>query len=181
VARTSFDIVHFTDRTGELRRYRPASASQSETPFTPKAGMNYTPNNDNLFYATYAKGFRDGGANAPLPSYCSAPLMGMGYPSGQAPPTYKSDSTQSFEIGAKDNFNNVFKLASSIYYIRWNNIQQSVYVTGGCGLQFTDNLGTAVSKGFDLQAEAALGPIALEAAVGLTARASSTTPRTILR
>jgi iron complex outermembrane recepter protein len=166
VARTSFDIVHITNGPENYGLNGPLSASQSETPFTPKAGVTYTLNNDHLFYATYAKGFRDGGANPPLPSYCSEPLMEMGYPSGQAPSTYKSDSTQSFEIGAKDNFNNVFKLASSVYYIRWNNIQQSVYVTGNCGLQFTDNLGTAVSKGFDLQAEAALGPIGLEAAVG---------------
>jgi iron complex outermembrane receptor protein len=166
VARTSFDIVHFTAGPENYGVTGPLSASQSETPFTPKAGVAYTLNNNHLFYATYAKGFRDGGANAPLPSYCAEPLMEMGYPSGQAPSTYKSDSTQSFEIGAKDNFNNVFKLASSVYYIRWNNIQQSVYVTGNCGLQFTDNLGTAVSKGFDLQAEAALGPLALEAALG---------------
>jgi iron complex outermembrane recepter protein len=32
-----------------------------------------------------------------------------------------------------------------------------VYIPGSCGLQFTDNLGTAVAKGFDLQAEADLG------------------------
>ncbi|MGA2861076.1 MAG: TonB-dependent receptor [Steroidobacteraceae bacterium] len=166
VARTSFDIVHFTDGPENYGPVGPSSGSQSETPFTPKAGVTFTPNGGHLFYATYAKGFREGGANPPLPSFCSPPLMEMGYASGQAPPTYKSDSTQSFEIGAKDNFNNVFKLASSVYYIRWNNIQQNVYVTGNCGLQFTDNLGTAVSKGFDLQAEAALGPIALEAALG---------------
>jgi len=33
-----------------------------------------------------------------------------------------------------------------MYYIKWNNIQQSLYVAGNCGLQFTDNLGTAVAK-----------------------------------
>lgn len=166
VARTSFDIVHFTDGPENYITVGPLSDSQSETPFTPKASVTYAPNGAHLFYATYAKGFRVGGANPPLPSYCTQPLMMQGYASGQAPPTYKSDSTQSYEIGAKDNFNNVLKLASSVYYIRWNNIQQNVYVTGDCGLQFTDNLGTAVSKGFDLQAEAALGPVGLEAALG---------------
>jgi iron complex outermembrane recepter protein len=166
VARTSFDIVHFTDGPENYGTTGPGSAFQSETPFTPKASVSFTPNGDNLFYTTYAKGFRVGGANPPLPPYCSAGLMAEGYPSGQVPPTYKSDSTQSYEIGAKDNFDNVLKLASSVYYIRWNSIQQNVYVAGGCGLQFTDNLGTAVSKGFDLQADAALGPVGLEAAVG---------------
>jgi iron complex outermembrane receptor protein len=166
VARTSFDIVHFTDGPENYGPTGPGSASQSETPFTPKVSINYTPNNDNLLYFTYAKGFRVGGANPPLPSYCSAGLIAEGYTSGQAPDTYKSDSTQSFEVGAKDNLNNIFRIASSVYYIRWNDIQQSVYVAGGCGLQFTDNLGTAVSEGFDLQADAALGPVSLEAAIG---------------
>jgi citrate lyase beta subunit len=35
-------------------------------------------------------------------------------------------------------------------------------VAGGCGLQFTDNLGTAVAKGFDLQAEMLFGPVNID-------------------
>ena len=70
----------------------------------------------------------------------------------------------------------MLKLATSVYYIRWNNIQQNVFVSGDCGLQFTDNLGTAVAKGFDLQADAALGPVTFDAAVGFNSpRASSRT------
>jgi iron complex outermembrane receptor protein len=168
VAKTSFDITTYSDGPQNYGPLGPLTASQSETPFTPKASIAYQLNQSHLFYATYAKGFRVGGANAPLPAYCGPDLITEGYASGQAPLTYKSDSTQSYEIGAKDNFNNVFKLASSLYYIRWNSIQQNVFVAGSCGLQFTDNLGTAVAKGFDLQAEAALGPVALEAAVGYT-------------
>ena len=37
-----------------------------------------------------------------------------------APATYKSDSVKSFEVGAKNNFNNRVRLASSVYYIKWN-------------------------------------------------------------
>ena len=168
VAKTSFDIYNYSDGPQNYGPLGPNYGFQSETPFTPKASVAYQLDQSNLFYATYAKGFRVGGANPPLPGYCSDGLIADGYTSGQAPLTYKSDSTQSFEIGAKDNFNNVLKLASSVYYIRWNHIQQNVYVSGSCGLQFTDNLGTAVAKGFDLQADAALGPITLEAAVGFT-------------
>ncbi|MFI4868633.1 MAG: TonB-dependent receptor [Steroidobacterales bacterium] len=168
VAATSFDIYSYADGPQNYGPLGPRTAAQSETPFTPKAGISYQLTQSHLFYATYAKGFRVGGANAPLPSYCGPDLIAEGYTSGQAPLTYKSDSTNSYEIGAKDNFNNVFKLASSIYYIRWNNIQQNVYVSGACGLQFTDNLGTAVAKGFDLQADAALGPVTINAAVGYT-------------
>ena len=82
--------------------------------------------------------------------------------------TYKSDSTQSLEVGSKNSFGPALKIASSVYYIKWSDIQQSVYVAGGCGLQFTDNLGTAVAKGFDLQAESKLGPMNFDLAVGYT-------------
>src|ERR1700681_2930199 len=150
VARTSFDISSYSDGPQNYGPNGPNSAEQSETPFTPKVSVSYQLNQRHLFYATYAKGFRVGGANPPLPSYCGPDLITEGYASGQAPLTYKSDSTQSYEIGAKDNFNNIVRLASSVYYIRWNSIQQSVFVAGSCGLQFTDNLGTAVANGFDL-------------------------------
>jgi len=174
VARTSFDITHFADGPQNFGPDGPSSASERQTSFTPKAGISFQWDPRHLLYATYAKGFRVGGANAPLPAFCSADLITEGYSSGQAPATYKSDSTQSYEIGAKDNFN-WLKLASSIYYIRWHDIQQNVYVPGDCGLQFTDNLGTAVAKGFDVQADAAFGAFTLEGSVGYTdARYSAT-------
>jgi outer membrane receptor protein involved in Fe transport len=46
------------------------------------------------------------------------------------------------------------KIASSIYYIRWNNIQQTV-VPPICQISFIDNLGQAVAKGADIQADIA--------------------------
>ena len=90
-----------------------------------------------------------------------------GSPNG-APLTYKSDSTQNFEIGSKNAFGDWLRIATSVYYIKWNDIQQSVYVAGACGLQFTDNLGTAVAKGGDLQAEMLFGPVNIDLAVGYT-------------
>ncbi|MBS0612407.1 MAG: TonB-dependent receptor [Proteobacteria bacterium] len=167
IARMSFDLSHFADG---LQNFGPdqTNAGQKETAFTPKVGLSFQLNPDNLFYATYAKGFRPGGGNAPLIEQCSSGLIDLGYSDGKAPLQYDSDKTNSYEIGSKNNFNNRLKLASSVYYIKWTGIQQSVYV-GTCGLQFTDNLGTAVAKGFDLQAEAKLGGhLDLEAAVGYT-------------
>ena len=171
VARTKFNLDHYADG---LENFGPsaAAANESETSNTPKVNLSWQANSDNLFYATYAKGFRPGGGNAPLPSYCSAggaasPLAEVGYPNG-APLTYKSDSTQSYEIGTKNNFGGNLRIATSAYYIKWNGIQQNVYVAGTCGLQFTDNLGTAVAKGFDLQAEWALGNLHLDFSAGYT-------------
>ena len=154
VARTSFNLDHYADGLENFGP-TPAYASESETASTPKVSLSWQINNDNMVYATYAKGFRPGGGNAPLPPYCDPDLTLAGYPNG-APLTYKSDSTQNYEIGAKNNFG-ALRLATSLYYIRWNGIQQNVYVAGTCGLQFTDNLGEAVAKGFDMQAELSLG------------------------
>ncbi|MFO1465760.1 MAG: TonB-dependent receptor [Steroidobacteraceae bacterium] len=166
-AKMTFDLNHFADG---LQNFGPdqSYASQSEKAFTPKMGLAFQLDPDNLFYATYAKGFRPGGGNPPLVEQCAGGLVDLGYTDGQAPLTYDSDKTNSYEIGSKNNFNNRLKLATSLYYIKWNGIQQNVYVVT-CGLQFTDNLGTAVAKGFDLQAEARLGDhLDLEAAVGYT-------------
>jgi hypothetical protein len=121
----------------------------------------------NLFYVGYSKGFRVGGGNPALPPYCAQDLANEGFPNG-APLTYKSDSTQNYEIGSKNSFGPALRIASSVYYIKWNDIQQSVYVAGDCGLQFTDNLGTAVAKGFDIQAEVNLGSLHIDIAAGYT-------------
>jgi outer membrane receptor protein involved in Fe transport len=170
VARTSFSLSHYSDG---LENFGPSPASgvlrasESETPNTPKVTASFQVDPNDLFYATYAKGFRVGGGNAPLPPYCGPDLAAAGYPNG-APLTYKSDSTQSYELGSKNTFGQALRIATSVYYIKWNGIQQNLYVAGACGLQFTDNLGTAVAWGGDLQAELALGAVHIDLATGYT-------------
>ena len=166
VARTSFSLNHYADG---YENYGPAgaAASEKETPKTPKATLSFQVDPKDLFYLSYAKGFRVGGGNAPLPSYCDADLAAAGYPNG-APLTYKSDSTQNYEIGSKNGFGDWLKIATSVYYIKWDQIQQSIYVAGACGLQFTDNLGTAAAWGGDIQAEAKLGSVDIDLATGYT-------------
>ena len=140
-----------------------SSGNQSEKPFTPKLGVTYQIDPDNLLYATYAKGFRIGGANAqvPLPSLGTCGLKAE-------PGPYGSDNTSSYEIGAKNKLFDKARLASSLYYIRWNKIQQTVFIPT-CGLQYTANEGTAVAKGFDVQADLDLGNfLTLQAAIGYT-------------
>src|SRR5262249_8099872 len=63
-------------------------------------------------------------------------------------------------------FENRVRFAGSAYYIEWNEIQQNVYLPG-CQLQFTDNVGAAVSKGVDLQADFVILPgLTLETTLG---------------
>jgi iron complex outermembrane recepter protein len=167
VSHTAFSLQNYADG---LENFGPsgAQANETETPNTPKAGLSFQMNDANLFYANYAKGFREGGGNPLLPPYCGQSLAAEGYPNG-APLKYDSDSTQDYEVGSKDVIDRVLRVATSVYYIQWNNIQQSVYVGGSnCGLQFTDNLGTAVSKGFDLQGELALGALEIDLSTGYT-------------
>jgi iron complex outermembrane recepter protein len=166
VAYTTFSLEHYADGLENFGP-QPASASEHETPNTPKASLGFQMDPNDLLYVSYAKGFRVGGGNPPLPLYCAPNLAEEGYPNG-APLTYGSDSTQNYEIGSKNIVGGVLQLATSVYWINWNNIQQNVYVGGTCGLQFTDNLGTAVAKGFDLQADLVLGAFKLNFATGYT-------------
>ena len=155
-SKLGFSLNHYSNGYENYGPF-PASGNESNTSFTPRIGLDWQANPDNLYYFTYAKGFRPGGFNAPLIPACTPGLIADGFTNGQAPLSYGPDNTQSYEVGSKNNFNNRFKIATSVYYIKWNDIQQNVYISGNCGLQFTANLGTAVAKGFDLQAQADLG------------------------
>ncbi len=130
------------------------SGDKKENSFTPKVSLQYQYDPHDLYYFTYAKGFRPGGANNPVPAAaCGTDFANFGISS--SPATFNSDTVDSFEIGAKNNLDNRVKIASSIYYIRWNNIQQ-VVVPPICQISFITNLGQAVAKGADIQAEIAL-------------------------
>jgi outer membrane receptor protein involved in Fe transport len=160
----------FNTLTGGPQLFLPpqtSSSNKSENAFTPKVSFSFQQDPRNLYYATYAKGFRPGGGNNPVPyAACASDFMAFGIAS--APATYSSDTVNSFEVGAKNNIDNRVKIASSVYYIRWNNIQQTV-VPPTCQISFIANLGQAVAKGFDVQVEAALtDQLSAELAAGYT-------------
>ena len=118
-----------------------------ETPVTPKFGLSWQPEADDLLYVSAAKGYRTGGINPNLGTLCAADLQTLGLTS--APETYKSDSLWSYEIGSKNSFlSRSLQIDSSLFYVDWKNIQQSVYLSN-CGNQFAANLGSAISKGGD--------------------------------
>ena len=139
---------------------RTNAGHQSSKPVTPKFGINYQVNEGNLLYASASKGFRVGGVNPPLFVGCTDLPV---------PATYGPDSTWSYEIGSKNRlFDGSLRLQESLFYIRWSDIQQFVSPGGACsGNGFRDNLGQAISKGFDFQAEGRLTrDLTLSAAVG---------------
>ncbi len=124
---------------------------QSENPITPKFGINFQATPDTLVYASASRGFRVGGYNPQVGTFCGPELASIGYPNGR-PTNFKSDSVWSYELGVKSKFGGLGSVQASVYQIDWNNIQQAVALNS-CGFQFTNNLGKARSRGFDLQVE----------------------------
>jgi outer membrane receptor protein involved in Fe transport len=119
-----------------------------EKPFTPKVSLSYEPTDRTLLYATYARGFRTGGVNktVPLPA-CQSDLTALGF--AAQPKDYSSDTTDSYEVGAKGRFfGNALRVEASGFQINWNNIQQQIRLT--CAYPIVLNTGKARSRGFDL-------------------------------
>jgi iron complex outermembrane recepter protein len=141
---------------------------QKEHPVTPKVGLNWEPDDHNLFYASVAKGYRIGGVNDYVPQYC-------GSYASISTPAYKSDTTVSYELGAKSRqAGGRLQIDASVYHIDWKNIQQ--YIVFPCLYGFTSNSGGAKSNGFDLgiNAQVAHG-LVVGASVGYTNAKYSTT------
>jgi outer membrane receptor protein involved in Fe transport len=132
------------------------SATTTEKPVTPRFGLSYQPERDELYYVTAAKGYRSGGVNEGVGTLCNANLQALGLPPGpggiyQVPTAYNSDSLWSYEIGAKNSFlDHRLQVNSSLYIINWKNIQQNVYLPV-CGEEFTANLGAVRSQGGDVE------------------------------
>jgi iron complex outermembrane recepter protein len=175
VAQSGFDYIDYQDGP-----YGPAapdtnSGSEKETPVTPRFNLSYQITPDQMVYATAAKGYRIGGGNEPVPTgVCGNDLKSLGI--SQVPLTYNSDSVWNYELGAKGKFfDNSVLLQGSLYWIDWTGIQQEVFLPT-CGYYYTANLGTAASRGFDLQAQWAVGHgLVLSGSAGLTdARYTST-------
>jgi iron complex outermembrane receptor protein len=144
VAHTHFDFINYANGPQNFG-LTGGSGGESELPVTPKVSVDFQATPDDLIYATVAEGYRIGGANPPIP------LIACGVPS--TPSSYTSDTTWSYEVGAKDKWlGGRLSTDASVYYINWSGIQQDVYLPL-CGLQYTANLGDAVSKGFDFQAD----------------------------
>jgi outer membrane receptor protein involved in Fe transport len=141
---------------------KPATAkgSSDEEPVTPKVSLSYQVTPDDMVYGTIAEGYRIGGASPPLPlAACGGPF----------PTQYQSDTTWSYEVGTKDRFlDRRLQLSASAYYVEWSNIQQAIYVNS-CGIQYTANVGDAISEGFDLDATYQVtDDLILNVAVGYT-------------
>lgn len=134
------------------------TGSTDESPITPKFGIEYKPTDNLMFYASAGKGFRPGGSNAILSSQlddsCLAQLQNLGY--SQIPAQYRSDSTWSYEVGAKGRVGNWLTFAGDVFQIDWTDVQRSRSVLN-CGVPFIDNLGKSRARG--VEAKITLTPV----------------------
>lgn len=158
------------DQGGWLADGTPAhdTASASNSPFTPKFALTYTVAPQASIYANVSKGFRLGGQNNSLPSFCGGALSSLGLTSAQAK-SYGADSLWSYEVGAKTGwFGNRLTVNGSLYRIDWTNLQQQVSLTS-CGYVTTLNAGNARSQGAELEVQAKLTrELTLSATAGFT-------------
>lgn len=148
-SRTRFSYKFTGD--GPLNRgHSESSGSIEESPVTQKVSLSYQRTDEQLFYATAAKGYRIGGANNPISvSACAQDLQNYGL--DRTPDSYGADHLWNYEIGSKSRlFGGRAQLDFSAYYIKWSDIQQNIYFPL-CAFNFIANLNKATSKGFDLQ------------------------------
>lgn len=105
-----------------------------------RLNASYEINDDTLFYATWAQGYRAGGANA-LPKFDAGgndntPIL-----------SYGSDSVDSYEAGIKGQFSRMSYSATG-FWIDWTDMQQQL--VGPMGVSFVGNVPGARSRGIEL-------------------------------
>src|SRR5580698_1645249 len=95
IAQTHFDFTNFSDGPQNFGPLTGAPGHKDEKPFTPMANITWQINDDDMVYATYAKGYRIGGANPFFPVQAYNEIT-------TEPTSYNSDSVTSYEAGTKD-------------------------------------------------------------------------------
>jgi outer membrane receptor protein involved in Fe transport len=131
------------------------SGTASASGNNPMFNLAYSPTADSMVYATAAKGFREGGANYPVPTagqvgaVCLQDLQALGRTS--SPLQYGPDSVWSYELGEKSSWlDHRLVLNASAYFLRWSKVQQPINLA--CGYGFTDNTADAAVKGGEVEA-----------------------------
>jgi iron complex outermembrane recepter protein len=125
-----------------------ASAPSTSSKTVPQFGVNWTPNDQNLIYASAGEGFRAGGGNVPITlnsSGCQDELARLGRPTG-----YNGDNLWSYTLGDKSRLQDGrLLLDGSVYHINWDNIISAIQLPL-CATHIAYNLGDAKSDGFDV-------------------------------
>ena len=108
----------------------------SETGFSPKVALTWTPNDDVMVYGLASKGFRFGG-----PNIANDPIFSI-------PSQFDSDSLWNYELGTRLTLaDGKLLLDGTIYWVNWSDIQ--VTQRSPSGFTYTANAGKARNRGFE--------------------------------
>ncbi len=110
---------------------------------TPKVSLSYKLNEDAMVYVLADEGYRTGNSNLapPIDPFTGLPL----------PQSYQPDQLWNYEAGAKlAFFDRRLRIDADVFYIDWKKIQLQIRAPVS-GYPYTDNAGTATSKGVEIQ------------------------------
>jgi len=148
--------------------------TNTERGVNPKLELDYHFDLDHMVYGLASKGFRPGGLVPVVPAGaagtgtdCVAALRAID-PNINLSQTrsYKSDSLWNYEIGAKTSWlDHRVTLDAAAFYIDWKNLQQEILLS--CGFQYIANVGSATSKGGEMELRARpFQPLEFSAGIG---------------
>ena len=145
----------------------PITGEVTEHPVTPKISLAWQATEDDLVYATAASGFRPGGVQSQATSQCATDLAQLNITS--TPASYGSDKVWSYELGSKVRVaDRKISLSGSLFRIDWDK-PQTPYLLPTCVFSYIQNIGKAVSQGFDLQGDFRVTPsFTINSSVGYT-------------
>lgn len=116
---------------------------------TPKLGLSFQADRNNMVYATASKGIRGPGVSPPVGARCADEAAAIGF-DPYATLRIKPDSIWSYEIGSKNRlFGGKVLIDASAYRIDWKNVQ-TMFNLPVCTVYAALNLGNAKIDGFDL-------------------------------
>ncbi len=141
------------------------TAKTTSKTFTPKLGVSFQADQNNLFYASASKGVRGPGISSPVGANCIDDAAAIGF-DPFATLTVNPDSIWSYEVGSKNRlFGGKLAVDLSAYRVDWKNVQTLIALPQ-CTIQTSLNLGTAKIDGVDLA-------LSIRPIVGLTLGASA--------
>ena len=110
---------------------------------TPKVSLSYKLNEDAMIYVLADEGYRTGNSNLAPPN---DPFTGL-----PLPQSYEPDQLWNYEAGTKlAFFDRRLRIDADVFYIDWKKIQLQIRAPVS-GIPYTDNAGTATSKGVEFQ------------------------------
>ncbi|MCA8893808.1 MAG: TonB-dependent receptor [Amphiplicatus sp.] len=131
-----------------LGGYEPLESDVTDSIF--KANIAYDLSDDTLVYATWAQGFRAGGANA-LPAM--DPFGNDNTPFLQ----FEPDTVNNYEVGIKGRLAGSITYTLTGFWVDWKDFQTSLF--SPFGIPFVDNIPSARSRGFETELSGKLGEL----------------------